>query len=144
MSRENPKAAIDALLESAVQAGQLTVYPLTVARYALLELIESPLVVVDTSRKLDTLDVIPTIYIMTQTARKLSAYNSRNLDKLRGDAFEWAEDGVTAGSIPLVVNMLAQKILDMRKVAPEVVQDSKKKVEATAPTDGSQGSSSGQ
>lgn len=36
---DNPKAAIDALLESAVQAGQLTVYPLTVARYALLELI---------------------------------------------------------------------------------------------------------
>lgn len=62
---ENPKAAIDALLESAVQAGQLTVYPLTVARYALLELIESPLVVVDLNTKLTTLDVIPTIYVMT-------------------------------------------------------------------------------
>lgn len=41
---DNPKAAIDALLESTVQAGALTVHPLTVARYALLELIESPLV----------------------------------------------------------------------------------------------------
>lgn len=41
---DNPKAAIDALLESTVEAGALTVYPLTVARYALLELIESPLV----------------------------------------------------------------------------------------------------
>lgn len=133
---ENPKAAIDALLESAVQAGQLTVYPLTVARYALLELVESPIVVVDLNRKLTTVDVIPTIYVMTQPAKTLSKYNSRNIDVLKEDAFEWAEDGVTASSVPLVVNMLAQKLLDLRRVAPEIVQDSKKKVEATAPTDG--------
>lgn len=136
MNRENPKAAIDALLESAVQAGQLTVYPLTVSRYALLELVESPLVVIDPNHELNTLDVLPTIYIMTQPARKLSVYNSRNIPQLKGDAFEWAEDGLTAGSIPLVVNMLAQKLLDLRRVAPEVVEDTKKKVEATAPTDG--------
>ena len=136
MNRENPKAAIDALLESAVQAGQLTVYPLTVARYSLLELVESPLVVIDPNHKLNTLDVLPTIYIMTQPAKKLSIYNSREVAKLKEDAFEWAEDGLTAGSIPLVVNMLAQKLLDLRRVAPEVVEDTKKKVEATAPTDG--------
>ena len=124
---ENPKAAIDALLESAVQAGRLTVYPLTVARYGLLELIESPLVVVDPNTKLTTLDVIPTIYVMTQPAKILSKYNSKNLDRLKEDAFEWAEDGVTAASVPMVINMLAQKLLDLRRVAPEAVEDSKKK-----------------
>ena len=124
---ENPKAAIDALLESAVQAGRLTVYPLTVARYALLELIESPLVVVNLETKLTTLDVIPSIYVMTQPAKALSKYNSKNIDKLKEDAFEWAEDGVTAASVPMVINMLAQKLLDLRRVAPEAVEDSKKK-----------------
>lgn len=103
---DNPKAAIDALLESTVNAGALKVYPLTVARYALLELIESPLVILD-GRRLTVIDVIPTIYIMTTEASKLSKYNSRNLDKLKEDAFEWAEDGITAASVPLVVNMLA-------------------------------------
>lgn len=39
----------------------------------------------------------------------------------------WAEDGMTAASVPLVVNMLAQKLLDLRRVAPEAVVDSKKK-----------------
>lgn len=132
---DNPKAAIDALLESTVNAGALKVYPLTVARYALLELIESPLVVLD-GRRLTVIDVIPTIYVMTTDAAKLSKYNSRNLDKLKEDAFEWAEDGITAASVPLVVNMLAQKLLDLRRIAPEEVVDDKKKVDDSPVTAG--------
>ena len=76
---DNPKAAIDALLESTVEAGALKVHPLTVARYAMLELIESPLVTLK-SGKLTVIDVIPSIYIMTQEAKDLSKYNSRNID----------------------------------------------------------------
>lgn len=83
--------------------------------------------VVDPDAKLTTLDVIPTIYVMTQPAKALSKYNSRTVDALREDAFEWAEDGVTAASVPLVINMLAQKLLDLRRVAPEIVEDCKKK-----------------
>lgn len=134
---DNPKAAIDALLESTVQAGALTVHPLTVARYALLELIESPLV----TQKFDhltVLDVIPTIYVVTQEARALAKYNSRSIDQLKEDAFEWAEDGVTAGSVPLVINMLAQKLSDLHRLAPESVQDSKKKLGDEPATDGQQ------
>lgn len=131
MSDKNPKAAIDALLESAVQAGRLTVYPLTVARYAMLELIDSPLICVDKDTKLNVFDVIPTVFVMTQPAAQLSKYNSHTLDKLKADAFEWAEDELTATSVPMVINMLAQKLLDLRRIAPEVVVDSKKKAEAT-------------
>lgn len=129
---DNPKAAIDALLESTVEAGALKVHPLTVARYALLELIESPLVVLH-EKELTVVDVIPSIYVMTAEASTLSKYNSRNIDQLKGDAFEWAEDGVTAASVPLVVNMLAQKLLDLRRIAPEAVEDNKKKVSEPAP-----------
>lgn len=136
MSNENPKVAIDALLESAVQAGKLTVYPLTVARYALLELLDSPLVIVDPKHKLNAFDVIPTVFVMTQPAAQLSKYNSQVLDKLKADAFEWAEDELTATSVPLVINMLAQKLLDLRRIAPEVVVDSKKKLNQTLQTGG--------
>lgn len=76
---DNPKAAIDALLESTVEAGALKVYPLTVARYALLELIDSPLVTLE-SGKLTVVDVLPSIYIMTQEAGSLAKYSSKNTD----------------------------------------------------------------
>lgn len=133
---DNPKATIDALLESTVRAGTLTVHPLTVARYALLELIESPLVTLEGGR-MTVLDVIPTIYIMTQEAKKLAIYNSSNIQQLKEDSFEWAEDNVTAGSVPLVINMLAQKLLDLKRIAPEAIHDTKKKVGEEPAMDGS-------
>lgn len=133
---DNPRAALDALLESTVEAGALKVFPLTVARYALLELIESPLVVLK-GEGLNVLDVIPSIYIMCSEARTLAKYSSKTLDKLKEDAFEWAEDNVTAGSVPLVINMLAQKLLDLKRIAPEAIQDTKKKLGEEPAMDGS-------
>lgn len=127
--KDNPTASIDALLESATKAGRLVVHPLTVARYSLLELLQSPLVVVDAQSPLAAIDVIPSIFVMTQEARDLAKYNSKNIDTLKEDALEWAEDQVTAASIPAVVNMLAQKLLDLNRIAPEVIEDSKKKLD---------------
>lgn len=127
--KDNPTAAVDALLESATKAGRLVVHPLTVARYSLLELLQSPLVVVDAQSPLAAIDVIPSIFVMTQEARDLAKYNSKNIDTLKEDALEWAEDQVTAASIPAVVNMLAQKLLDLKRIAPEVIEDSKKKLD---------------
>lgn len=127
--KENPTAAVDALLESATRAGRLVVHPLTVARYSLLELLQSPLVVVDAQSPLAAIDVIPSIFVMTQEAKDLAKYNSKNIDILKEDALEWAEDQVTAASIPAVVNMLAQKLLDLKRIAPEVIEDSKKKLD---------------
>lgn len=128
---DNPKAAIDALLESTVKAGSLEVHPLTVARYALLELVQSPVVVgKGDGEDLSVVDVIPTVYIMTADAATLSRYGSKAIDRLKADAFEWAEDSLTASSVPMVVEMLAQKILDLRRIAPEQVQDGKKKAES--------------
>lgn len=128
--KENPTAAVDALLESATRAGKLVVHPLTVARYSLLELLQSPLVVVvDAQSPLAAIDVIPSIFVMTQEAKDLAKYNSKNIDILKEDALEWAEDQVTAASIPAVVNMLAQKLLDLKRIAPEVIEDSKKKLD---------------
>lgn len=127
MPVDNPRAAIDALLESTVEAGALKVYPLTVARYALLELVESPLVV-GKCGGLNVIDVIPTVYIMTAKASTLSKYSSRTIGKLKEDSFEWAEDSLTSSSVPMVVEMLAQKLLDLRRIAPEAVVDDKKKL----------------
>ena len=134
MSRGNPKAAIDALLESTVRVGSLEVHPLTVARYALLDLIDSPFI--DFSKRLDISNAIPSVYVMALPSRELAKYDSSTIDQLKQDAFEWAEDALTGDSIVQVLDRIAKKLLDLKRIAPEVVEDSKKKVEATQPTDG--------
>lgn len=131
---DNPKAALDALLESTTRVGEIEVHPLTVARYALLELAGSPLV--DYKNKLDIMTAIPSVYIMAMPTKNLPKYNSTNIDQLKEDAFEWAEDALVVGSIGKVLDMLAQKLLDLRRLMPEDVQEPKKKLGGERPTDG--------
>ena len=52
MAGENPTSAIDAILEDDKEIGNngLRIYPLTLGRYALLELVKSPLI----TRKLNS------------------------------------------------------------------------------------------
>lgn len=61
MSIENPKAAVDALLEA--KSTSSTIYPMTIARYALLELVKSPIVTRSESITLES--IIPTLFIMS-------------------------------------------------------------------------------
>ena len=48
---DNPKAAIEALLETDRVVEQIKIYPITLARYGLLELIDSPFVKTDKMQK---------------------------------------------------------------------------------------------
>lgn len=57
----NPTKAIDAILSGPVKAGPYTVYPMTMARYALLEKTESPLL----TGKDDTVKLIVSMFVMT-------------------------------------------------------------------------------
>lgn len=132
---DNPKAALDALLETTTRVGEIDVHPLTVARYALLELAGSPLV--DFKNKLDVMTAIPSVYIMAMPTKSLPKYNSTNIDKLKEDAFEWAEDALVIGSVGKVLDMLAQKLLDLKRLMPENVEEPKKKLGGEQPTDGS-------
>lgn len=100
-------------------------HPLTVARYALLEMVKSPLV--NFGNKLDILTAIPSVYIMAVPAKELRKYNSHNIQRLEEDAFEWAEEALVIDSVSKVLELLAQKLLDLRRLMPEDVQDSKKK-----------------
>lgn len=126
MDNANPDVALNALLESTVNVGNIEVHPLTVARYALLEMVKSPLV--NFGNKLDILTAIPSVYIMAVPAKELRKYNSHNIQQLEEDAFEWAEDALVIDSVAKVLDLLAQKLLDLRRIMPEEVEDSKKKV----------------
>lgn len=59
----DPKIAVDTILETEADVSGVTVYPLTIARYGLLELLDSPLV--DPTKRFSILEAIPAAYVMT-------------------------------------------------------------------------------
>lgn len=121
---ENPTAAIDSMLEAEKNSGTDTIYPLTLGRYALLELVKSPFI--DKSTKFSTMSLIPTFYIMTHDTKDLHGYTSKNVDELETVAFDWAETKMVSDTTTLV-NELLEKFNLVVKVKPDIAEDSKKK-----------------
>lgn len=133
MATENPKSAIDAILEEDKEIGNngLRIYPLTLGRYALLELVKSPLINKET--EFSTLTLIPTFYIMTREVSELKGYNSRNIEELEQKSMEWAETQ-TINDSGKILDELLQKFNLVQRVKPDVEEDTKKK--GPQPTDG--------
>lgn len=85
----NPKTAVDAILDSESKIDGITIYPMTLARYALLELVESPFVTPNTTFNIHNL--VPSFFICCSPIDQLKGINSKNIDKLNDRALEWAE-----------------------------------------------------
>ena len=79
MSRANPKKAVAAL----IPPGQASIRPMTLGVYAALERIESPLVTNVPPK--DTLDLIPSLYLLTHDPREVFRGNVLDL------AMQWAD-----------------------------------------------------
>ena len=126
---DNPKSAIDALLEDEKKADGLTVKPLTLGRYALLDALESPLVSKKTSTKL--INLIPTFYVMTQEWTDLAGYDTSNIEELKRKACVWAGDKDINDTARLVEEII-RKLGIMQKVSPETQEDTSRKKEAAA------------
>lgn len=90
-STNNPVQAVDAILESEFEADGLTVHPLTLGRYALLELLGSPFI--DPSKKFTLAEVIPSAYVMTQPFSEIAGFDSTSVAELRKRALVWADEG---------------------------------------------------
>ena len=74
----NPKTAVDTILDSEKTINGTTVYPMTLARYALLELVESPFVTPNVKFTINNL--VPSFFICCSPIDKLKGINSKNLD----------------------------------------------------------------
>lgn len=116
---ENPRSALDALVESPQQHGNVVVYPLTVVRYALLELVGSPFL--NAKKDFGIVDLLPSLYIVSTPTRGLSGYNSHNVEKLVADAYEWS-DNLAEGEWLSIIQALSEKIALLAEVQPEIAQ----------------------
>lgn len=76
---ENPKAAVDAILENETELpGNVKIYELTIARFALCELVNCPFVTGNVTPSIA--DYVDTFYVMCNDVKTLSKYNSSNID----------------------------------------------------------------
>lgn len=114
----DPKIAIDAVLETEKQIAKFTVYPLTLARYALLELVESPFLT--QGKEFTPITLLDTFYIMTADKSALRKYNSKNIDELHAEAMDFGED-LEPSVFAKLIDEVAAKFGLLNKVAPQSV-----------------------
>lgn len=96
------------------------VYPLTIARYAFLELLDSPFINPEKKFQLNT--VIPTAFVMSHTPKELRKYTSKNLDVLVADSLEWADAELKLEDVPSLIQAIVSQLQALNKAAPS--QDS--------------------
>lgn len=111
----DPKAAINAILDDETTINHTTVYPITLARYALLELVESPFI--GSGKDMSISNILPSLYIMTHDKSELKGITSRNIDSLYEKATEWADE-MGIDEIPEIIKEVIEKVQELMKVAP--------------------------
>ena len=116
----NPETAINTILATEKTIDDVTIHPNTLARYALLELIESPFVT--PGKKFTINNLVPSFFICCAKSEDLKGINSKNLDVLNQRAMEWAE------TLPnTVIDKLIPEIMEalgiIKKVSPNTGDD---------------------
>lgn len=116
----DPIKAIDAALSPAKDVEEIKVYPITLARYALLELVKSPFVTA--SKDFTTIAMIPTIYVCCADTAQLRKYNSSNIDELKQDAIAFA-DNIDPKKLGSLIKELDSRVRQLLDVAPQIPED---------------------
>ena len=115
---ENPKIAIEAIVdgEKIIGKDDLKVYPISIGRYALLELVESPFVAKD--KDFTLYNLVPTFYIMCNPKENLKGYTRKNIETLVEKSLEWAEDFDTS-IVSKLIDDIAESLGLLKKVQPQ-------------------------
>ena len=116
----NPETALNTILATEKTIDDVTIHPITLARYALLELIESPFVT--PGKKFTINNLVPSFFICCANSEDLKGINSKTLDVLNQRAMEWAE------TLPnTVIDKLIPEIMEalgiIKKVSPNTGDD---------------------
>lgn len=119
MSKNNPKKAMAALLPLELDVGYgLAVKPMTLGMYAALERIGSPMVTGDEPK--DTLDLIPSLYLITHDPREVFKGNVLEL------AMAWA-DTVPVDVVARIREAVYRQLGAMTDVIPQLAPEELKK-----------------
>ena len=123
----NPRTAVDAILDSDKTINGITIYPMTLARYALLELVESPFVTPNVKFTINNL--VPSFFICCSPIDQLKGINSKNIDQLNDRALEWAET-LPQSAIDELIPAIMESLGLIKKLTPHNGEDKSKKAAA--------------
>lgn len=122
----DPKVAVDAILENEFEIDGLKIYPITLGRYALLEILKSPFIYSDIQFQVSTM--LPSIFVMTQDIKELSKYNSDNINELKSKSMIWAEEK-NIKNVDKIIAAVIKRMKQLNEVSPQSSSDDKKKVQ---------------
>lgn len=111
----NPETAINTILATEKTIDDVTIHPITLARYALLELVESPFVT--PGKKFTINNLVPSFFICCAKIDDLKGINSKNLDKLNEQALAWAET-LPSKVIDKLIPAIMEELGLIKKVSP--------------------------
>ena len=130
---DNPTLAIEAIIAGDRKIGDLTVYPISMGRYALLELIESPFITKD--KEFTVYNLVPTFYVMCSEKSQLKGYTRKNIDDLIEKSLAWSDD-IDTSIVPKIIDKIAEELGLMKKISPQAVEDGNSSKKETAQTAG--------
>ena len=120
-----PKLELDAILEN--DETEQPFYPLSIARYALLMLVDSPFFKTQTTPEdFSILNILPTWYVMTAETKDLRRYGTKNIGELKERAFEKADTITDPRELARFSKQFVGYLADLMKIAPEASADSDK------------------
>ena len=114
----NPKVVLEQIVDSDENKSEkvIGINPLTISRYAYLELIDSPFL--STAKKFNMENIIASAYIMVQPTSVLKKYKSNTINDLINDALDWADDNLEFNDISKLIEAIISQITKLNKVAP--------------------------
>lgn len=125
--------AIEAITDGPKKIGGLTVYPITIGRYALLELVESPFVA--KGKEFTIYNLVPSFYIMCSPKEKLRGYTRKNTDLLVETALEWSEEMDTS-IVAELIDQVAYSLGLLKKIQPQTPENAGESKKDSAQTAG--------
>ena len=133
---KDPKIVVENVIDSngtKTDTNKIDIYPVTITRYAFLEMIDSPFLNPEVKFGIST--VIPTAYVFCSTSENLRKYTSKDIDKLISDAYAWADEKLTLDDTPELIKNITDQMMKLNKASPSggtsetIVNDGNKKKE---------------
>ena len=133
---KDPKIVVENVIDSngtKTDTNKIDIYPVTITRYAFLEMIDSPFLNPEVKFGIST--VIPTAYVFCSTSENLRKYTSKDIDKLISDAYAWADEKLTLDDTPELIKNITDQMMKLNKASPSggtsetIVTDGNKKKE---------------
>lgn len=133
---KDPKIVVENVIDSngtKTDTNKIDIYPVTITRYAFLEMIDSPFLNPEVKFGIST--VIPTAYVFCSTSENLRKYTSKDIDKLISDAYAWADEKLTLDDTPELIKNITDQMMKLNKASPSggssetVINDGNKKKE---------------